>query len=67
MSSHRPIEPLDHLGDFTTTLRVIPISALALDIGAVAAVVFAALLRLIGLFTNLFFFPLPRDTISARS
>ena len=44
------------LGDFTTTARVLPISALALLIGVVAAFVAAGLLRLIGLFTNLFFY-----------
>jgi hypothetical protein len=47
---------LDHLGDFTTSPRVIPISLLAVAIGLVAAVVAAALLELIGLCTNLFFF-----------
>jgi H+/Cl- antiporter ClcA len=47
---------LDHLGDFTTTRRVLPISGLAIAIGVFAAVVAAALLKLIGLFTNLFFF-----------
>jgi CIC family chloride channel protein len=56
MSVTRSVEPLDHLGDFTTTARVLPISALAIGIGAVAALVAAALLKLIGLFTNLFFF-----------
>jgi chloride channel protein, CIC family len=44
------------LGDFTCTPRVIPISALAIFIGFVSAFVALALLRLIGLFTNLFFF-----------
>src|SRR5256885_935109 len=44
------------LGDFTTTMRLLPISALALAIGIVAAFVALALLRLIGLFTNLFYF-----------
>ena len=44
------------LGDFTTTTRVLPISALALAIGVLAAFVALALLRLIGLFTNLFYF-----------
>ncbi len=44
------------LGDFTTTVRVLPISGLALAIGALAAFVALALLRLIGLFTNLFYF-----------
>jgi CIC family chloride channel protein len=44
------------LGDFTTTRRVIPISALAMAIGLLCAFVALALLRLIGLFTNLFYF-----------
>ena len=44
------------LGDFTTTWRVIPISVLAVAIGVVCAFVALALLRLIGLFTNLFYF-----------
>ncbi|HEY1422450.1 MAG TPA: chloride channel protein [Candidatus Acidoferrum sp.] len=48
--------PAEELGDFTTTLRVLPISALAIVIGAVCAVVALLLLRLIGLFTNLFYF-----------
>lgn len=44
------------LGDFTTTARVIPISLVAIGIGVLSAYVALALLRLIGLFTNLFFF-----------
>ena len=44
------------LGDFTTTTRIVPIAALAILIGVFAAYVAAALLKLIGLFTNLFFF-----------
>ena len=44
------------LGDFTTTWRVVPISLLAAFIGVVCAFVALALLRLIGLFTNLFYF-----------
>jgi CIC family chloride channel protein len=44
------------LGDFTTTTRVIPISLIAIAVGLVSAVVALALQRLIGLFTNLFFF-----------
>jgi H+/Cl- antiporter ClcA len=47
---------IDHLGDFTTTARVVPLSALALLIGVSAAYVAAALLALIGFFTNIFFF-----------
>ncbi len=46
----------EELGDFTTTWRVIPISFLAIMIGAICAFVALALLRLIGLFTNLFYF-----------
>jgi len=44
------------LGDFTTTPRVIPISLLAMVIGGICAFVALVLLRLIGLFTNLFYF-----------
>jgi len=47
---------LDHLGDFTTSPRVISISLLAIIIGVVASWVAAGLLKLIGLCTNLFFF-----------
>ena len=46
----------ERLGDFTTTREVIPISLLAICIGIFSAFVALALLRLIGLFTNLFFF-----------
>ena len=46
----------DELGDFTTTWRVVPISLLATVIGVICAFVALALLRLIGLFTNLFYF-----------
>src|SRR5690349_9616697 len=44
------------LGDFTTTIRVLPISVLAVVIGVLCAYVALALLRLIGLFTNLFYY-----------
>jgi hypothetical protein len=46
----------EQLGDFTTTWRVVPISGLAIGIGIFAAFVALALLKLIGFFTNLFFF-----------
>ena len=46
----------DELGDFTTTWRVIPISLLAIAIGLLSTGVAVVLLRLIALFTNLFFF-----------
>jgi CIC family chloride channel protein len=44
------------LGDFTVTPRVILLSLLAIVIGIVSAFVALGLLRLIGLFTNLFYF-----------
>jgi H+/Cl- antiporter ClcA len=44
------------LGDFTTTWNVIPMTALATGIGIFSAFLALALLRLIGIFTNVFFF-----------
>ena len=44
------------LGDFTATPRLLTISVFATVIGVVSAYVALVLLRLIGLFTNLFFF-----------
>lgn len=44
------------LGDFTVTPRVVSISLLAVGIGVVSTFVALALLRLIGLFTNLFYY-----------
>jgi len=44
------------LGDFTAGWRLLPMSAAAMAIGVLAAFVALALLRLIGFFTNLFFF-----------
>jgi H+/Cl- antiporter ClcA len=44
------------LGDFTATARILPICLLAIGIGALSSYVAVALLRLIGLFTNLFYF-----------
>ncbi len=46
----------ERLGDFTTTARVIPISLLAIGIGLVSTFVAWALLRLIGFFTNAFYY-----------
>ncbi len=56
MEQAKPSRSWEVLGDFTTTSRLLPISALALAIGVVASFVALALLRLIGLFTNLFYF-----------
>ena len=53
---HKGAERHQELGDFTTTFRVLPISALAIVIGVICAFVALALLRLIGLFTNLFYY-----------
>lgn len=50
------VTPIEELGDFTTTWRVLPISGLAIVIGVVSAYVALFLLRLIGLCTNLFFY-----------
>jgi chloride channel protein, CIC family len=44
------------LGDFTTTARVIPLSLLAIGIGVVSTFVAWLLLRLIGFFTNVFYY-----------
>jgi H+/Cl- antiporter ClcA len=52
VATHAPKE----LGDFTTTPRVIPITLLAVAIGVIASFVALGLLRMIGLFTNLFFY-----------
>jgi H+/Cl- antiporter ClcA/CBS domain-containing protein len=46
----------EELGDFTTTIRVIPIAIMAIVIGFVSAYVAWVLLRLIGFFTNLFYY-----------
>ncbi|HVW10382.1 MAG TPA: chloride channel protein, partial [Bryobacteraceae bacterium] len=46
----------EELSDFTTTIRVIPIALTAIVIGFVTAYVAWALLRLIGFFTNLFYY-----------
>ncbi|HYL92486.1 MAG TPA: chloride channel protein, partial [Alphaproteobacteria bacterium] len=55
--STEPLVPTsDTLGDFTTTWRVVPISGLAIVVGVVSAYVALGLLRLIGVFTNLFFY-----------
>ena len=55
-AERKPNRSWDALGDFTTTWRVLRISALALGIGVLASFVALGLLRLIGLFTNLFYY-----------
>lgn len=44
------------LADFTTDLRVIPMSAICIAVGVIGAYLALMLLKLITLFTNLFFF-----------
>ena len=44
------------LGDFTADWRMVPISLLAVGIGLISTLAAWALLRLIGLFTNSFYF-----------
>jgi H+/Cl- antiporter ClcA/predicted transcriptional regulator len=56
LGRHQRNDAPEQLGDFTTTRDVIPITLLATGIGIFSAFVALALLRLIGLFTNLFFF-----------
>jgi CIC family chloride channel protein len=58
---HKMIHPVEaaraeKLGDFTVTPRVMWISSLAIVIGLVSAFIALALLKLIAIFTNLFFF-----------
>jgi H+/Cl- antiporter ClcA/CBS domain-containing protein len=55
-SNAQAIERARHLGDFTVTRRVLQICALAFPVGFLAALAAWCLLRLIGLFTNLFFY-----------
>src|SRR5215475_9748729 len=49
-------DPAETLGDFTATPRLLLISLFAIGIGIVGAFVALGLLKLIGLFTNVFFF-----------
>jgi chloride channel protein, CIC family len=51
------VKPSQELGDFATTLRVLPISLMAIAIGLISSGVAWFLLKLIGLFTNLFYYP----------
>jgi H+/Cl- antiporter ClcA len=50
------VKTAHELGDFTVTPRLIPIAGLAICIGVISSFVALALLRLISLFTNLFYF-----------
>jgi len=68
--SKRDRDIAENLGDFTATPRLLIISAFAAVIGLVGAFVALGLLKLIGLFTNLFCRRLstpPRAMVSHRS
>jgi chloride channel protein, CIC family len=54
MTEHAP--DTMKLGDFTATRRMVLLSAIAIGIGVIASYVALALLQLIALFTNLFYF-----------
>ena len=56
VTKHKKNKHTEELGDFTTNVQVIPISIMAIIIGLIATFVAWFLLRLIGLFTNLFYF-----------
>ncbi len=53
---HKKKTSSEELGDFTTNWRVIPISLMAIVIGLIGSGVAWFLLKLIGLFTNLFYY-----------
>ncbi|MBV8731436.1 MAG: chloride channel protein [Acidobacteriia bacterium] len=55
-AGRHPQDNSQKLGDFTTTARVIPLSLLAIGIGFISTYVAWALLRLIGFFTNVFYY-----------
>ncbi len=52
----KPVARQEDLGDFSVKWRVLRITALAIPIGALAAVSALVLLRLIAFFTNVFYF-----------
>jgi H+/Cl- antiporter ClcA len=49
-------EPEDRLADFTATRRMVFVAAIAIVLGVIATYIAAALLQLIALFTNLFYY-----------
>src|SRR5213083_87944 len=52
----RNLQPDDRLGDYTADARLITLSVMAALVGVISAFVALALVRLIGLFTNLAYF-----------
>ncbi len=65
LSEQENPEETSKLRDFTITPRTITISLLALGIGIISAFVALILLKLIGLFTNLFFYQRWDTTLSS--
>jgi len=51
-----PLDAPEKLGDFTATRRMLPVALLAVAIGVASGYVARALIELINLFTNIFFF-----------
>jgi H+/Cl- antiporter ClcA/CBS domain-containing protein len=51
----KPLPRVERLGDFRTTIHVVPIAALAVGLGVISSFLALILLSLIGLFTNLFY------------
>ena len=64
-SGHAPLRVPERLGDYSVSPRIIMISALALAVGAVAALVADGLQKLIGLITNLVFYQRVATTLVA--
>jgi chloride channel protein, CIC family len=60
-----PAPPDDQLGDFTADAGVLTLTVMAAPIGVISAVVALALVRLIGLFTNLAYFHRVAGTLSS--
>src|SRR6185312_6753612 len=56
MATHSHSTDAPRLADFTTDLRVIPLSLICIVIGVIGAYLALILLKLIYLFNNLFFF-----------
>src|SRR2546421_7436751 len=56
---------VDTLGDFTADSRIVMLAAMAAAVGAISAFVALALVRLIGLFTNLAYFHRFSTTLAA--
>jgi len=62
---HKHKKPSEALGDFTTTPRVLPISLMAIVIGFISSGVAWFLLKLIGFFTNLFYYQRMNTALSS--